>query len=531
VTRHFRLHLFLVPALAALVVATQWLSPFDTRVYDQLMRMHQREAPADIVLIRIDGEAERRFPDFVDRRPLALARLVNRLNQVKPRVIGAYLTFDPRDPRDREGVEVLSEALQRHGNTVGKVYSIDRPRLSAEEGFRLASKLGFNRLGLQLIGTGEDNVIRAGFLAKPLAGALRPSFALAMVQQAGDLVPADRRSALQAALDSPTVAQDAQVLAFLGGAGTVLTISAADVLDGTVHPEAWADRIVIIGQSEQDAEINLTTAVSSWADDDLTLDEYEAQFAAALIDGRVFRMLPNWLDAAIVGSILLVFSLLLGALKQRRAVWAGIVAMVVVAAAYLVAYRMLIWLPPVALLFAMPLQLAVEFVQRFSRAASQLAAELAVLRREAASTESRRSGFDFDTALGAVREAIASIRRQREYVHRLIDVQPAAIIVIDAQQRVRLGNAQASAWRSDPEAPMATLREWLLAVDLSLPADPAQYLGTGSARLLARCGERDVVVALEPLPAGPDPDRHDTLVCVTELTGLMADQRERQATG
>jgi signal transduction histidine kinase len=158
-----------------------------------------------------------------------------------------------------------------------------------------------------------------------------------------------------------------------------------------------------------------------------------------------------------------------------------------------------------------------------------LAAEIAVLRREATAPPATRRGFDFDEALAAVRQAVASIRRQREYVHRLIDVQPAAIIVIDGQQRLRLGNAQAVAWRTDPEAPMGTLRDWLAAVDLRLPADAGQYVGAGSARLLAQCGEREVVVAFEPLPGGREPDQHDTLVCVTELTGLMADQRERQA--
>ena len=114
------LHLFVVPLLAALLVGLGALAPFDTLIYDQLMRMHQRPAPPAIVLIQIDSETERRYPDFVDRRPLALARLIDRLNQVKPRVIGAYLSFNPRDPRDREGLEVLREALARHGNTVGK---------------------------------------------------------------------------------------------------------------------------------------------------------------------------------------------------------------------------------------------------------------------------------------------------------------------------------------------------------------------------------------------------------------------------
>jgi signal transduction histidine kinase/CHASE2 domain-containing sensor protein len=527
--RPFRPHLFVLPALAALLVGAGLLAPFDTRMYDQLMRLHQRAAPPEIVLIRIDAEAERRYPDFVDRRPLALARLVDRLNQVKPRVIGVYLAFDPRDPRDREGLEVLREALVRHGNTVGKAYGTGDAHHTAEEAFRLATKVGFTRIGLQRVGVGDDNVVRGGFLAAPLAGAMRPSFALALLQQAGDLVPAERRVALEAAFESPTVEDDAQAIAFLGGAGSVRTISAADVLDGTVHPDAWEDRIAVIGHSEQDAEINLTTAVSSWAADDLTIDEYEAQFAAALLTGHTFRELPRWANALLVGGLLLAFGGLIHLLDQRRAVLAGGVAFALVLVGYIAAYRMLVWVPPVALLIALPLQFVIEFTQRFSSAASKLASELAVLRRESGSSETARADLDFDLALRAVREAIGSIRRQREYVHRLIDVQPAAIVVIDAQQRVRLSNAQALAWRQDPEAPTGTLREWLAAVDLRLPADAGQYLGSGSARLLAQCGEREVVVAFEPLPAGRDPQQHDMLVSVTELTGLMADQRERQA--
>jgi signal transduction histidine kinase len=527
--RRLPIHAFVIPLLAALLVGFNVLAPFDTRMYDQLMRLHQRAAPPDILLVHIDGESERRYPDFVDRRPLALARLVDRLNQVKPRVIGAYLAFDPRDPRDREGLDVLREALNRHGNTVGKVYNIDSAHQSAEEAFRAAEKIGFRTLGVQLVGTGDDNVIRGSYYAVPLAGALRPSFAVALLQQAGDRVPTARREALQAAFDSPTVADDPYAFAFLGGAGSVRRISAADVLDGEVHPDAWRDRIVVVGQSEQDTEINLTTAVSSWAEDGLTVDEYEAQAAAALLTGHVFRLTPPWTSAAIVGGVLLGFALGLRLLGQRHAAVFALAFMGIVLVAYLIAYGTLWWIPPVALLIALPLQLFIEVIHRYVRSASLLAAEIAVLRREATAPPASRRGFDFDEALAAVREAVASIRRQREYVHRLIDVQPAAIIVIDGQQRLRLGNAQAVAWRSDTEAPMGTLREWLAAVDLRLPADAGQYVGAGSARLLAQCGEREVVVAFEPLPGGREPDQHDTLVCVTELTGLMADQRERQA--
>lgn len=527
--RRLPIYALVLPLLAALLVGLNVPEPFDTRMYDQLMRLHQREAPPEIVLVHIDDEAERRYPDFIDRRPLALARLVDRLNQVKPRVIGASLVFDPRDPRDREGLPVLREALARHGNTVGKAYVTDTAHQSAEEAFRAAEKVGFRTLGLQLLGTGDDNVIRGGFPAAPLAGALRPSFAMALLLQAGDLVPAPRRAELQAMLDSRTAAQDAYAIAFLGGGGRVRRVSAADVLDGEVHPEAWRDRIVIIGQAERNAGIHLTTPVSGWTAEGLTVDEYEAQATAALLTGHVFRLVPPWTAAALAAALLLAFAMGLRYLGQRRAALFAAVCLVAVIVAYLVAYRLLVWVPPVAVLIAMPLQVGVEVAHRYARAASQLAAEIAVLRREAtAPPAARRGGFDFDHALAAVREAVASIRRQREYVHRLIDVQPAAIIVIDGQQRLRLGNAQAVAWRVDPEAPMGTLREWLAAVDLRLPADAGQYVGAGSARLLAQCGEREVVVAFEPLPGGRE-GPHDTLVCVTELTGLMADQRERQA--
>ena len=527
--RRLRIHVVLLPLLATLLVGFELLAPFDTRMYDQLMRLHQREAPPEILLVHIDGETERRYPDFIDRRPLALARLVDRLNQVKPRVIGAYLAFNPRDPRDREGLDVLREALVRHGNTVGKAYGIDGPHQSAEEAFRVAEKVGFHTLGLQLVATGEDNVIRGGFRAAPLAGALRPSFAMALLLQAGDLVPEPRRAALQAALDSPTAGDDAYAFAFLGGAGSVRRVSAADVLDGEVHPDAWRDRIVIIGQSEQDTEINLTTAVSGWAEDGLTVDEYEAQAAAALLTGHVFRAPSPWTSAALVGGVLFAFALAMRYVGPRHGGLFAATAIALVVVAHVVAFRMLLWVPPVALLLAMPLQVFVEVVQRYVRSASLLAAEIAVLRRETTALPEARGGFDFDQALGAVREAITSLRRQREYVHRVVDVQPAAIVVIDGQQRLRLGNAQAVAWRIDPEAPMGTLREWLAAVDLRLPAEAGQYVGAGSARLLAQCGEREVVVAFEPLPGGREPGQHDTLVCVTELTGLMADQRERQA--
>ncbi|MCE2944453.1 MAG: CHASE2 domain-containing protein [Lysobacteraceae bacterium] len=518
-----------LPLLVALLVGLDVLSPFDTRAYDQLMRLQQATPPPEILLVSIDGESERRYPEFIERRPLALARLVHRLNQVKPRVIGAYIAFDPRDPRDRDGLPVLREALAEHGRTVGKAFTIDEPNRSAERAFVETEQAGFHTIGLQLIGVGDDNVVRGAFYAAPLAGALRSSFAMAVLQEAGDLLPEPRRAALQAAMDSPTVEEDFYPIAFFGGAGTIRTVRAADVLDGTVHPDVWRDRIVIIGQAEQDHQINLTTSVSPWASEGLTVDEFEAQAAAALMTGRVFRSLPPWGAAAVVGGLLLAFAALLARVRQHRVLPAAIVAMAAIGIAYVSACFALFWLPPVALFVALPMQLGIELSQRYSRAAAQLAAEIAVLRREAAPSAAATGRFDVEQALLAVREAIASIRQQREYVHRLIDVQPAAIVVVDGQQRVRLCNAQALAWRSDPDAPTGTLRDWLAAVRLALPGELSRYVGTGSARLLARAGDRDVIVAVEPLPTGRGRDQHDTLVCVTEVSSLVVEQAERQA--
>ena len=74
--RRIPYHLVVLPLLAALFVAFDVLSPFDTRAYDQLMRLQQATPPDEIVLVSIDAESERRYPEFIERRPLALARLV-----------------------------------------------------------------------------------------------------------------------------------------------------------------------------------------------------------------------------------------------------------------------------------------------------------------------------------------------------------------------------------------------------------------------------------------------------------------------
>ena len=42
--RRLPIHALVIPLLAALLVGFNLLAPFDTRVYDQLMRLHQREA-------------------------------------------------------------------------------------------------------------------------------------------------------------------------------------------------------------------------------------------------------------------------------------------------------------------------------------------------------------------------------------------------------------------------------------------------------------------------------------------------------
>ena len=527
--RRIAFHLLLLPVFGLLLVGTRALAPFDSRVYDQLMQLHQSPPPPEVLLVSIDGDSERRYPDFIDRRPLAMARLVDRLNQAKPRVIGAYVVYDPSDPRDRQGLDVLHQALARNGNAVGKVFAGNGRRRSAAQAWDDAYEAGFQAVGVQLVGVGEDSVVRGVFSAVPVGGTLRPSFALAVLDRAGTLVPADRRDELAALSNAADAATTFSAIAFYGGSGSVRTLRAADVLDGAVHPEVWRDRIVLVGQARQDSQMNMTTAVSAWADSGLTVDEFEAQAIAALLHGRVFLVLPPWTEAAVVAVLLLGFATLLRLLPQHRVMPGAVTAFAVLLAVLVAAYLHFLWLAPVALLLLMPVQLGLELARRFSRAAAQLAAELAVLRHEAEPGDAQPARLDFEQAVHAARAAIARIRQQREYVHRLVDVQPAAIVVLDHQQRVRLCNAQALAWRVDLASPVATLREWLAAVDLRLPSDAAHYVGTGSARLLGRCGDRDVIVAVEPLPAGRADGETDTLICVTEVSTLVADQRERQA--
>ncbi len=312
--------------LLAFVAFLHWsgaTTRLDRLLHDSWVRLHQQEAPTDIVIAAIDPAslaAIGRWPWPRDTQAAAFRELA-RLG-ARALVVDIIYTEPARDRASDQG---LADAVAAIPTSILPVLLEGGVGRSATDNLplpvltRAASGLGHIFLPID-----SDGIVRRINLKAGFRRAHWPALALAAHLEtrapeqgpAADAVPGKR----QAVLDPPQnvwVGDHEVLIPFYGPAGTFASVSMVDLLEGRVPRSAIEGKVVLAGLTTSGLGDVVPTPVSA-QDRPLPGIEVHANVLAALGAGALVTATPVWVGFLVAALLLPV---LLGLYSRAPPQW------------------------------------------------------------------------------------------------------------------------------------------------------------------------------------------------------------------
>jgi adenylate cyclase len=318
------------------------LERLELATYDLRFRLRgERPADAPVVIVAINDESFNALNQNLRTWPRAeYARLIDAIATGGPAVIGVDVAWT-HIGADVGGDEALARTLRQAGPVVlagamdhqeGVGYEYDRYAPPIEPLVDAAADVGLSNVVLDV-----DGVVRRVVLRWFHNDVYHPAFGYAVARAYSGESPA--ATAAGGPLDL--------LINFRGGANTFPMVSMYQVLTGEVSPQAFADKIALIGFTtllEQDLHVTpfdrqgLTPGV-----------EVQANVVATLLQGDPIRRVPAWLtvvlDLAAIGLTILAF-------WRLKPVWATVAVgagiLLYLAMTFLLFALADLWLPAVS---------------------------------------------------------------------------------------------------------------------------------------------------------------------------------------
>lgn len=519
-------------------------------LHDALLRLQPRDVSAsDVVVVAIDDKSVAALGRWPWPRQWH-ARLIDQLGASGAAAIGLDVLLLEPDDRDPSQDATLARAIARNGKVVlpmmmqnhaGQPVAV-KPLPAFE---RAAAALGHVHLPVD-----DDGVARSLYLFEGAQDPLWPHFGLALLTVAGR-APAHDRMAPKRGTDSTTLdpISDQRLnwtrtartpVAFAGPPGSFPRHAFIDVLDGTVPPETFRGKLVLVGATATGIG-DLYATPATTAKVLMPGVEISANLVDTLLQDRRILVLPPWGNAlANALPALLAFV----ALGLAGPFWGLLVSVglmsALMAATVLGALWWQVQLGPIAGLLGLVAAYMLWSWRRMDTAVRYLVTEY---QRQRASGVAhltppppRRTGGDLlDRRIEALTSVTQQLRDLHRFVHDSLDGLPDATLVCDRQLQVLLTNA-------------AAVRHFGVRA-------PQDLQGRSVASLLADIVGRDGLdpgIATLLLQAGPtqgsieaqDGQRHDLLLkwapsfsasgghsgwvlSLVDITRLRVEQRER----
>lgn len=374
----FVLGLVLV-GLAALLVQQDWSWRWDRVFYDAQLRLWNRPAPEDIVIIAIDEATLREFGRWPWSRQVH-ARLLRVLNEEQPRAVAFDIIFAEPDLQDPEGDASLAGAIAASGRVVLPVL-MEQPRVGSQPVETLplpaltqaAAALGHIHVELD-----PDGIARELFLYAGLGGPRWPHASLALLQVAGDAPVQFAGRAPAADTGSPLVwfRRDPLLIPFAGPPGHFKHISFSRVIRKDYAPGTFRDKYVLIGTTAAGLGDALPTPLSGFSHS-MSGVEINANVLDALRRGLTITPLDTTWRMALSGLLAAIPVLLFPRRTPRTnlLITALLLSLcIAVSAALLVLFHY--WFPPTAALLAIALSYPLWSWRRLELAMRYLSQEL-----------------------------------------------------------------------------------------------------------------------------------------------------------
>jgi len=542
----------LVLALVVVLDRSDLITRTNRILQDALLRLQPRDVSAsDVVVVAIDDKSVAALGRWPWPRQWH-ARLIDQLGASGAAAIGLDVLLLEPDARDPSQDEALARAIARNGKVVlpmmmqnhaGQAVAV-KPLPAFE---RAAAALGHVHLPVD-----DDGVARSLYLFEGAQTPLWPHFGLAVLK-VGGRAPTHGRLAAARDTESSTLdpISDQQLdwtraartpVAFAGPPGSFPRHAFIDVLDGTVPPETFRGKLVLVGATATGIGDLYATPVTT-AKVLMPGVEISANLVDTLLQDRRILVLPPWANAlANALPALLAFV----ALGLAGPFWGLLVSVGLMSALMAGTVLGALWwqvqLGPIAGLLGLVAAYMLWSWRRMDTAVRYLVTEYHRQRASGVAHPTppppppRRVGGDLlDRRIEALTGVTQQLRDLLRFVHDSLNGLPDATLVCDRQLQVLLANAAAvrhfgaQAPQDLQNRPAASLLAGIVGRDgldpgiatLLLQAAPA------SGGIEAQDGQRRDLL-LKWAPSFSASGRHSGWVLsLVDVTRLRVEQRER----
>ncbi len=337
--------------------------------YEDMMYQRRAPVPSDIKIIAIDDTALEKLGPYSNWNRSVFAKLIDLLysGDKEPKIVGIDVEFTGKG--DKEGDELLVRAAEgRKVVLASKLNITTRSNLASNtyeyyvssettpfEALSNVSQRGFTNAILD-----KDGYLRSVYTSVSSDGANYDSFAMSILKNTGEAIS-----------DIPSVVE----IFYTGNPGDFEVVSLADVLDGKVSPEHFADSIVLVGAYEDGMMDSYRVPVRHG--NPMYGVEIQANTVDALRNGRLLTRLPVWTALVILACLLGILSVL--AYRRpigRSCIWAAVMAAgyivlcIILSRAFLIKQQLLYI--PLGMLLTLLVSLVVRYVENQKRLASEM---------------------------------------------------------------------------------------------------------------------------------------------------------------
>lgn len=450
--------LVLLMLLGGGVVITVWngsLWRADLLLYDT--GSSYGPAPDDIVIVAIDDASLAQIGRWPWRRAIHAA-LLDRLRSAGARAVGLDVVLTEADPIAPADDETLAAAMARGPRTVlPLIVDWQQPPRPLHEALPIpqlasaAAALAHTHLEID-----RDGIARSTFLREGLGSPSRSHLALAVLETGHVAVPIPLPGARRPNVEPARGAwiRDFHVLIpFLGPPGHIRRVSYADVLRGVVPQTELRDKLVLVGATAQGLGDAYPTPTSG---EGVAMPgvEITANLMTALERGRTISPLPrSWSLLLALLPLLAAFYGFLRLSPRASLLWVAALVLLTLGGSLAALRWGYVWWPPAAALTALILAYPLWSWRRLDATQSFLDAELAALESEPMPLLSPRRPIAAASMMSDVLQrridrvgaATTRLRHLRQLLSDTIAALPDAMLLVDNDGRVVLGNPRAAA--------------------------------------------------------------------------------------
>ena len=439
--------------VCAVLYWSSGVRPLDRVIYDTLNEISGQPVADDVVIVGMDESSLAELGRWPWPRENHV-QLLRRLREAEVRAVAIDILFAEPYQDYPEVDQLLASAISDLGNVVLPVF-VGRASPGGplrEIGPLPALEAAAAGLGHVHIEVDNDGVARGVYLAEGVGEPRWKHLAVALAQVLGmdsDTLPGVSDTEVLRDPDPKAIIRShANLVPFMGDAGTVAEIPYADVMKGRIADGALRDKVVFVGATAAGHVDNITTSLGQ-----ISGVEINANIFSAFRSGLLIQPVATLPVAVLGGVMITVFLFLVTQLTPGRllvAVIASVFVLLVLSFALLHLARL--WVSPapalLTILFAYPLwnwlrlATAMDFIQN----------QLVVLREEnqegflAASVDTGAAALvhdPVDQILSELDGAYREARQNHELVRGTLAQLASGVILAEVSEKILLVNDEA----------------------------------------------------------------------------------------